>query len=72
MLSNAMKESRGQADRGTEAISGSYKMPTQKSALGEIDYMKEMLQDNYQKAIDTKKSSDSIKAREMLEKYDSE
>lgn len=52
-LLEQMKASRDQATAGTEAIVGNFKMPTQKFGESEIDYMREMLKDNYRHAKKT-------------------
>lgn len=48
-----MKASRDQATEGMSAIQGNYKMPSREFANGKIDYMREMLKDNYRKATET-------------------
>lgn len=71
-LLDEMKKSRDQATEWTNQISGNFKMPPEEWAQWHIDYMREMLQDNLEKAIATKKSAESLKAKNLLEKYDKE
>lgn len=52
-LLTEMKSSRDQATAGMDAIVGNYKMPERQFGDKKIDYLREMLMDNYAKAKDT-------------------
>lgn len=71
-LLTEMKASRDQATAGMDAIVGNYKMPERPFWDRKIDYVREMLMDNYSKAKNTLDAEGTTIAKQLLDKYDTE